>query len=196
MRGCEIKGLQWKSVDVNCRFPVFRIRRSTTKTDAGERVVPIHPTPLALLQEAHTTAKAIGMGEPDHYVFPACERGCIDPNKPIKTLRSAWRSLTRAAGLKGLRFHDLRHLAVTELAERGTGEQTIMSISGHINRKMLEHYSHPRLEAQSGRPSRASTCRCRGSSPRPERGQTDLQRSFTAQSTAQKLASAENCSGR
>jgi integrase len=67
---------------------------------------------------------------------------------PIKTFRTAWRSLTKAAGLRGLRFRDLRHLAVTELAERGTGEQTIMGISGHVNRKMVEHYSHPRLEAK------------------------------------------------
>jgi hypothetical protein len=48
----------------------------------------------------------------------------------------------------GLRFHDLRHQAITELAESSTSEQTIMSIAGHVSAKMLAHYSHVRLEAK------------------------------------------------
>src|SRR5262249_43263830 len=50
--------------------------------------------------------------------------------------------------LHGLRFHDLRHQAVTELAEKGTPEQTIVGIAGHVSRRMLEHYSHARLAAK------------------------------------------------
>jgi integrase len=56
--------------------------------------------------------------------------------------------LTKAAGLKGLRFHDLRHHAITELAELGLSDQTIMSIAGHVSREMLDHYSHIRLMAK------------------------------------------------
>jgi hypothetical protein len=41
-----------------------------------------------------------------------------------------------------------RHHAITELAESQTAEQTILSIAGHVSRKMLEHYSHIRLEAK------------------------------------------------
>jgi len=48
----------------------------------------------------------------------------------------------------GLRFHDLRHTAITKLAESLTSEQTIMSIAGHVSRRMLEHYSHIRMEAK------------------------------------------------
>ncbi len=50
--------------------------------------------------------------------------------------------------LAGLRFHDLRHHAITELAESQTSDITIMSISGHVSRKMLEHYSHIRQDAK------------------------------------------------
>jgi len=50
--------------------------------------------------------------------------------------------------LAGLRFHDLRHHAVTELAELGLTDQTIMSIAGHVSREMLNHYSHIRLTAK------------------------------------------------
>jgi len=90
----------------------------------------------------------LGYARPENYVFPACENGSIDPTRPQKSWRSAWRSLTRAAGLKGLRFHDLRHHAITELAEPLASDQTIMSIAGHVSREMLEHYSHVRLEAK------------------------------------------------
>jgi Phage integrase family len=91
--------------------------------------------------------------------------------------RSAWRSLTRSIhcplcgklqqpaetcadteckadirGLKsplhGLRFHDLRHHAITELAESQASERTIMSIAGHVSPKMLDHYSHVRIHAK------------------------------------------------
>jgi integrase len=46
------------------------------------------------------------------------------------------------SGLAGLRFHDLRHHAITELAESQTSDATIRSIAGHVSPKMLEHYSH------------------------------------------------------
>jgi hypothetical protein len=48
----------------------------------------------------------------------------------------------------GLRFHDLRHTAITVLAESDASEQTVMAIAGHVSRKMLEHYSHIRMEAK------------------------------------------------
>ena len=72
----------------------------------------------------------------------------FDPTRPVGSWRNAWRKLTHKAGLKGLRFHDLRHHAITELAESGASEQTIMAIAGHVSRRMLERYSHIRLEAK------------------------------------------------
>jgi hypothetical protein len=47
-----------------------------------------------------------------------------------------------------LRFHDLRHHAITELAEGRASDQVIRSIAGHVSQRMLEHYSHVRLEAK------------------------------------------------
>jgi len=48
----------------------------------------------------------------------------------------------------GFRFHDLRHQAITELAESPASDNTIMSIAGHVSRKRLAHYSHVRLDAK------------------------------------------------
>ena len=90
-------------------------------------------------------------------VFPACEaagierkhpdRERIDPSRPIKSWRSAWRAALKRAGLQ-IRFHDLRHTCITKLAESQASEQTLMAIAGHVSRKMIEHYSHIRMEAK------------------------------------------------
>jgi hypothetical protein len=45
-------------------------------------------------------------------------------------------------------MHDSRHTLITELAESGAGDQTIMDIAGHVSRQMLKHYSHIRMEAK------------------------------------------------
>jgi integrase len=95
--------------------------------------------------------------KPDDYVFPSCEAAGIerehpdheriDPSRPIKSWRSAWRRALKDVGLT-IRFHDLRHTCITKLAEGQGSEQTLMSIAGHLSGKMLERYSHIRMAAK------------------------------------------------
>jgi integrase len=47
--------------------------------------------------------------------------------------------------LRGYRFHDLRHQCITELAEGGASDHTLMALAGHLSRRMMEHYSHVRM---------------------------------------------------
>jgi integrase len=47
-----------------------------------------------------------------------------------------------------LRFHDLGHTLVTRLLEAGEPDHVVESITGHLSRRMLEHYSHIRLNAK------------------------------------------------
>jgi integrase len=142
MRACEIKSLRWSDVDFLAG--TLTIRKS--KTPAGRRVIPLNDDASGAVTMLYRRAAQIGAGQPDHYVFPACENGHIDPTVAQKSWRSAWRSLRVAAGIPALRFHDLRHHAITELAESQASDQTIMAIAGHVSREMLEHYSHVRLE--------------------------------------------------
>jgi integrase len=144
MRACEVKGLQWKGVDFLERTIIVR----QSKTDAGRRLIPLNGEAFEAIMELYHRAQKAAGAEPQHYVFPACENGKIDPATPQKSWRSAWRSLRKAAGLKDLRFHDLRHHAITELAESQASERTIMSVAGHVSKQMLEHYSHIRLDAK------------------------------------------------
>jgi integrase len=105
MRACEVKGLQWKDVDFLERTVIVR----QSKTDAGRRLIPLNGEAFDAIMELYHRAQKVAGTAPDHYVFPACENGKIDPETPQKSWRSAWRSLRKAAGLKDLRFHDLRH---------------------------------------------------------------------------------------
>jgi len=142
MRACEIKALRW--YDVDFLAGTVTIRRS--KTEAGRRMIPLNRDALNAVRELYARASVIGGTHPDHYLFPACENDRFDPSVPQKSWRSAWRSLRKAAGIAALRFHDLRHHAITELAESQASDATIMAIAGHVSREMLEHYSHVRLD--------------------------------------------------
>jgi integrase len=157
-RGGELKGLQWGDVDLFER--TLTVRKS--KTDAGVRAIPLTDVASSALARLRTRAETFGPVEPEHFVFAsyASQRvfngttvvgsslAGFDPTKHVNSWRTAWRTLTKQAGLPGFRFHDLRHCAITSLAESGASDSTVMAIAGHVSRKMLERYSHVRMEAK------------------------------------------------
>ena len=63
-----------------------------------------------------------------------------------KALQIAWRRLARRAGIEDLRFHDLRHEAISRLFERGLNVPEVAVMSGHRDPRMLFRYTHPRPE--------------------------------------------------
>ncbi len=154
MRGCELRGL--RMLDIDLIEQTIAVRRVTTKSDAGCRLIPLNETAIWAVARLMERARMLGAIEPEHYLFPARVRrgnpnrnpAGYDPSSPAKSWRTAWRELTKAADLRGLRFHDLRHHCITKLAEAGVPEQTLMSIAGHVSRQMLEHYSHIRIQAK------------------------------------------------
>ena len=136
------------------------VRKS--KTDAGVRAIPLTDVACSTLARLRARAESFGPVVPEHYVFASyvsrrrfhgkevigADLAEFDPTKHVNSWRSAWRTLRKKAGLPGFRFHDLRHCAITSLAEGGASDLTIMAIAGHVSRKMLERYSHVRMEAK------------------------------------------------
>ncbi len=57
-----------------------------------------------------------------------------------------WHRKLAAAKITGLRFHDLRHEAVSRLVEAGLSDQEVAAISGHKSMQMLRRYTHLRAE--------------------------------------------------
>jgi integrase len=97
MRAGEIRGLRWQAVDFIER--TIMVRRDTTKTDAGERTIPLNTNAWAAILELRERSKLLFGTEPqpDWYVFPHRE-GWIkpDPSRPMNGWRTAWRNLTRS----------------------------------------------------------------------------------------------------
>jgi hypothetical protein len=48
---------------------------------------------------------------------------------------------------------------ITELAEMGVADHVLESISGHLSRRMLEHYSHIRIDAKRQAPDALDAAR-------------------------------------
>jgi integrase len=145
LRKNEIRTLRWSQIDLLGR--TLSVGRTKTEGSSG-RVIPLNSDAYATLVRWAGRFPQAKVGE---YVFPACEgarldcekpdRNNIDQSRPIKSWRTAWRRALKDAGVK-IRFHDLRHTCITKLSEGQASEQTLMSIAGHLSRKMLEHYSH------------------------------------------------------
>lgn len=55
----------------------------------------------------------------------------------------------RAADITGLRFHDLRHEAISRFFEEGLSVAQVASISGHSDYRMLARYAHLRPFSRS-----------------------------------------------
>ena len=144
--------MTWAQID----FQKLILTVGKSKTEAGEgRTIPLNGPSLSVLVEHSKwhTARFVTV-KPEWYVFPGRvgkpaegQKRPLDPTKPISSLKTAWRNVKAKAGVSG-RFHDTRHTLITELAESGAGDQTIMDIAGHVSRQMLGRYSHIRMEAK------------------------------------------------
>jgi integrase len=83
------------------------------KTLAGQRVVVLPAVAVAALAEH---LEEFAAPEPDGLVFPSGQGTYLQRSN---FSRLVWRPAVKQLGLKGLRFHDLRHTAVTLAAAAG-----------------------------------------------------------------------------
>ena len=125
---------------------LVHVRRS--KNETSHRVIPLNHAAIEAVARMLERADLLGHTEPGHYLWPACQWGRYGPTKPMLQWDTARRALRDGAGLQGLPFHDLRHTVITELAEMGVADHVLESISGHLSRRMPEHYSHIRIDAK------------------------------------------------
>lgn len=146
--GVELRNLRLRDVDLGNKTLFVKVGKNRFRV----RAIPMNRTATWAVEQLLQRAHGLGCKEPDHYLIPRRVLGQqYDPTQPPSrwAWRTAWRKLTKEAGLVGLRPHDLRHHAITKLAESSeSSEQTIMAIAGHVSREMLEHYSHVRQEAK------------------------------------------------
>ena len=69
--------------------------------------------------------------------------------RPCTNITSSWQRFRSKAGI-ACRAHDLRHTALTKMAEAGVPEGTMLAVAGHVSRRRLERHSHVRMAAKRG----------------------------------------------
>lgn len=117
--------LKLKVSDVNLLAGTLQLRDSKN----GEaRKVLLTPDAKNLL------AACIAGKGPEDSVFT---RG----KKAVADFRGTWEKITRAAGLAGLLFHDLRRSAVRNMVRAGIPETVCMKVSGHKTRNVFDRYN-------------------------------------------------------
>lgn len=147
MRSGEIRGMQVGRVNFSDRTVTVGVSKS--KRSSG-RLIPMNGDLFELVSaQVAWLGEKFGRVQPHWYLFPFYDkaRRPIDPTRPVTTIKTAWESVRKVAGI-GCRFHDLRHTAITKLAEQGVPDSTMKAIAGHVHQKMLERYSHIRMAAK------------------------------------------------
>lgn len=122
MRRSEILSAQWRDLDQ--AKSLLRIRDSKN----GEARL------LALSEAALAIIARQSRGAPEDCLFP------ISGN----AVRLAWERLKKRAGITDLRFHDLRHEAISRFFEAGLSIPEVSMLSGHKDTRMLLRYTHLR----------------------------------------------------
>jgi len=154
MRGVEVRHVRRKDVDLDKAWDVESaigkgvLYVGHSKNETSKRRIPLNGAARDAITRMLKRADELGHTDAEHYLWCANQHHKYDPTKPGKKWDVAWRSLRKAAGLPGFRFHDLRHTVVTDLLEAGEPEHVIQAVTGQLSKKMLEHYSHQRLKAK------------------------------------------------
>ena len=122
MRRGEIVAMQWDHINwgkATLHIPVTKTGRP--------RMIPLTPKAMGVLR---------ALPQDGQKVIP------ITGN----AIRLAWERLKKSAGVTDLRFHDLRHEAISRFFEMGLSVPEVALISGHKDPRMLFRYTHLRAE--------------------------------------------------
>lgn len=134
----EILRLAWRPgvagsrgwVDLNAGA----LRLEETKT--GPQVVPLSRAALELFRRRSERAE----GTP--WAFPS-----RTPDAPLAGLQRAWQRVCDRAGIDGACVHSLRHSFATRALEVGVDSRLVMGLLGHRDRRSLDRYQHPTIDA-------------------------------------------------
>ena len=130
MRRGEILSLKWDAVDFQNR--ILKVEKSKS---GKQRFIEMNSSLFALMKQLRVKNPGA------EYVFSNPKTG-----RPFAQVKTAFKAACRRAGIKGLRFHDLRHTFATRLIEAGIDIVTVRDLLGHSSVKLTERYTHSRNE--------------------------------------------------
>jgi integrase len=165
--GSELRLARIQNVHLETDPPTFEVTGDAAKNTVRPRVLPLNYAAEEAFRKALKRANRLGAFRPEHFLFPLRlrkisrlgsdlgyerdENGWAwDPLRPASRswLRKQTVRLRELTGIKHLRPHAWRHQICTELLERGAPPQSVTAIMGWCSQRMVEVYSHTRLEAK------------------------------------------------
>ena len=120
MRRSELLGLRWEHIDLERRTIFLQLTKNGTS-----RTVPLSTHAIQILTDMPRNL--------DDRVFPVTH----------EVVSQAFNRARRQARVQDVRFHDLRHMAITRLAEKLPNLIELSAVSGHKSLAMLKRYYHP-----------------------------------------------------
>jgi integrase len=128
LRQSEILNLQWPQVDLFRKTITFWVQKNKNRD-----TLPLNQAALDILK-ARTKIRHIKL---DHVFYNSVGR-------PVNvwTLISAFHRSIKSAGLKYLRFHDLRHTFATRLVQAGVDIYTVQKLGRWKTISMVMRYAH------------------------------------------------------
>ena len=125
----EVRAMRWADVDLG--KGTWTKPASTTKQKA-DHVVPLPAPARQLLSEIYDAQRGVR----SEWVFPSRNGG------HVVELKDDWQKLCKAAGITGLRTHDLRHCFAAQLASGGASLPLIGALLGHADASSTQRYTH------------------------------------------------------
>ncbi|MBW9336299.1 site-specific integrase [Herbaspirillum sp. RU 5E] len=130
--------LQWEWVNLEKRL----IHIPKIERESGNKGVP---ATVPLSTRAVTVLRAL------HDAYRIAHPDCTLTGQVLATSANSvtcvWKRAMKKLNISDLRWHDLRHEAVSRLFERGLNPLEAASISGHKTLQMLARYTHLRPES-------------------------------------------------
>jgi integrase len=120
----EVLHAQWPQLDIQ-RSVLF-----LSDSKSGKKPIYLNAAALSVLA-------SLPRLEGNPHLFPGAIEG-----RPRVSLDAPWQALTRAAGLSGLRIHDLRHSFASVGAGASLGLPVIGKLLGHAHAATTSRYAH------------------------------------------------------
>jgi integrase len=149
--GTELRLAHIRNLNLSTPPYTFQVTADTTKNAIRPRLIPLNEDAEDAFRRALRRANTLGAHRQDQFLFPfRVGRGHYDPSRPASKswLRHQTKVLRDRTGIEHLSPHAWRHQLCTEMLEQGVPRDNVVAVMGWVSEKMVETYSHTRLEAK------------------------------------------------
>lgn len=142
--------------DMDTRHWTMRVGPAASKNKFRNRTIPLESDEVReSVDYLMRRAFDFGCHRPEHYMLPfgaGSRRGDLDVSLPMTKhgIKHTWNKIREKSGIQWLRPYDMRHTAITRMAEKGTPIPTIMAFAGQISPRMQQHYTTISMQAKRG----------------------------------------------